>query len=71
MQEDTSVRSLVLDHVHKVACGNHGKRLEIGLELSRRPEFGWNITMTISQGLRRWGWSDPRMQELECSARRG
>ena len=51
----------MLDNVHKVVRRNHGKRLEIGLELSRRLDFGWNITMIISQGLRRLGWSVPRM----------
>lgn len=40
---------------------SHSRRLEIGLELSKRPDFGWNVAMTISQGLRRLGWSVPRM----------
>lgn len=49
------------DYVCKVVQRSHSKRLEIGLELSRRPDLGWNVAMTISQGLRRLGWSVPRM----------
>lgn len=64
MQEGIRVRTLVHaagDHVCKVVQCSHSKRLEIGLELSRRPDLGWNIAMTISQSLRRLGWSVPRM----------
>lgn len=41
------------DHICKVLQHSHSERLEIGLELSRRLDLGWNVVMTFSQGLRR------------------
>lgn len=51
------------DYVCEVVQRGYCKRLEIGLELFRRPDLGWNVAMTIS----------PRSEEigLECSKNAG